>query len=307
VSERAGNGWAELEAALDSCADRMTPAERSIAAYLRENKATIAYETGARMAESIGVSEMTIIRFVRGLGYKNLRDMKNHIRPRSVDAEALDDVRERFTSQTSDIGQLTDSLQLELRAIQRAYEAASHPRWARIVKTVATRQNVHVVGFQATRGLAVDFANRLKYVRPGVRFAEGSAGVYSEILESAPSKSVLVQVDTASYARKGILLARKAKELNIPLIIVTDRYSHWAREFTEDLIEMNTYVGTFWDSTASISVVLNLLIHSVAARLGDKAKSRFNWMVGLGEHFNEFDAAASRHVEAARNKPRGKE
>lgn len=71
-----------------------------------------------------------------------------------------------------------------------------------------------------------------------------------------PADSWLVIVDTVSYARKGALLARKAKELGIPLIVVTDRFSHWALECTDLVLEVNTYVETFRDSTAGLSVVL---------------------------------------------------
>ena len=81
----------------------------------------------------------------------------------------------------------------------------------------------------------------MKFVRPGIRFSEGTTGVYSDILESDPASSLLVLIDTASYARKGVQLARKAKELGIPIIIVTDRFSHWAREFTDLVLEMNTH------------------------------------------------------------------
>ena len=74
--------------------------------------------------------------------------------------------------------------------------------------------------FQASQGLAMDFATRLKWVRPGVRFAEARAGVYSEVLESDPARTCLVLIDTASYARKSILLARRARELRLPTVIV---------------------------------------------------------------------------------------
>ena len=300
-----GRGWNELEAALAAREASLTPAARSIAAYFRENASTLPYETGAGLARAIGVSEMTIIRFVRDLGYANLRDLKNRLRPRSGDAEALDDVGERFTHQSIDIGHLTRSLSLELEGVQRAYEMTTVERWPRIVELLAKRHAVYVAGFQATQGVALDFSSRLKYVRPGVRFADDATGVHSDILEAAPGKSVLVIIDTASYARKGILLTRKARELDMPIVVVTDRFSHWAREYTDNVLEMNTHVGMFWDSTASLCVVLNLLIHAVAARLGDAARQRFRAMAALGEHFNEFDGAASRMGET-RRMPRGK-
>lgn len=297
------DGWSRLEAALDDRAGQMTPAERAIAGHLRENRLTIPYETGATIAEAAGVSEMTVIRFVRGLGYANLKDLKDDLRPRTDDdARAIDDVMERFRSRRDDHAHLRHSLALELDAVARAYQEATTARWSRIVRQLSDCERIHVVGFQATQGVALDFASRLKYVRPGVRYAEARAGIYSEILESDPATSRLVIVDTASYARKGILLARLAREIGLPVVIVTDRYSNWALEFTEDVLTGHTQVGTFWDSTASLSVILNLLINSIATHLGDGATDRFARLAEWGGYFGEFDTTASRTAELRRER-----
>jgi DNA-binding MurR/RpiR family transcriptional regulator len=130
-----------------------------------------------------------------------------------------------------------------------------------------------------------------------VRFAEARAGVFSEVLESDPARTCLILIDTASYARKSILLARKAREIGLPTVIVCDRYSNWPFEFTEEVLVGHTQIGTFWDSLASLTAVLNLLVNSVAAQLGEQALERFRLLAYWGEHFGEFDALTSRSAE----------
>lgn len=182
------DGWAGLDAALDARADAMTPAERAIAAYLRDHRALIPYETGAAIAAAVGVSEMSVIRFIRSLGYANLKGLKEELRPRTeADARAIDDVMARFRPQSDDHAHLHRSLELELEAIARAYDQATTPRWGHIVGRLIAAERIHVAGFQASQGLAMDFATRLKWVRPSVHFAEGRAGVFSEVLESDPA------------------------------------------------------------------------------------------------------------------------
>lgn len=298
-------GHEVLFQALNAREGNMTPSERAIAAWMRDNLDMLNFNTGAQIAAASGVSEMTLIRFLRSLGYANLRDLKEQFRPIPlVDTSLLDDVAVRFTERSTDVGTLAKSLESELMAVRRAYEMATTPGWARIVTRLVETPLIHVVGFQATQGIAMDFASRLKYVRSGVRFAVGSAGVFAEVLESDPATSLIFIVDTAAYARKGVLLARKAVEFGIPLVILTDRYSHWAREFTDDVLEMNTYVNTVWDSSASLAVAANLLIHFTADRLGPVARKRFDQMLSLGEHFQEFDLAATRPGKAWRGRPR---
>ncbi|MGF6176287.1 MurR/RpiR family transcriptional regulator [Ensifer sp. 4252] len=273
----------------------LTRSGRIVAAYLRDNLQNIPYETGATIAVQAGVSEMSVIRFIRGLGYASLKELKDALKPaESGNGSALDDMLERFRVQHGDVGGLETSLELELRAVTDAYRLTTLERWHSAVDLLTRCKSVYVVGFQGSKGLALDFSSRLKYARGGVRFAEGNAGVYSEVLESDPQETCLVLVDTAAYARKGLLLAARVRDLKIPLIIVTDRFSNWAYEFTDLVLQGSTYVKSFWDSTASLSVILNLLTNSVAGRLGPEAEKRFELMRDLGRHFDEFEVPPER-------------
>jgi hypothetical protein len=74
-----------------------------------------------------------------------------------------------------------------------------------------------------------------------------------------------------------------------PALVVTDMFSHWAHEFTDLVLEGHTHVNTFWDSSASLSIILNLLINSTAAKLGKKAEAQFERMLEYGDHFQEFE------------------
>lgn len=284
-----------LEQALRDDDASITRSGRTVAAYLRDNLAHIPFETGANIAARTGVSEMSVIRFIRSLGYASLRQLKDELR--AVDGGgdgSVDDALERFHVRRDAMGGLEASLELELRAVIEAYRLTTLERWRAAVDLLTRRKQVHVVGFQASKGLALDFATRLKYARDGVRFAEGNSGVYSEILEGDPEEICLVLVDTVAYASKGLLLARRVRDLRIPLIVVTDRFSNWSYEFTDLVLQGSTHVKAFWDSTASLSIILNLLINSVAGGLGDKAVQRFELMKELGQYFHEFQPSPER-------------
>jgi DNA-binding MurR/RpiR family transcriptional regulator len=283
-------GPTSLDATLRHRSAGLSPAEQSIVIFMRQNLAAIPFETNASIAEKVGVSEMTVLRFIRSLGFASLKALKDQLRVR-VPGEnpAVDDALDRFRVRHDDLNHLHESLQLELGAVAKAYELVGTDRWPKIVELMTERKTVYVTGFQASKGLAMDFANRLKYARPGVRFAEGAAGTFSEILESDHTTSCLVLVDTIAYARKSLLLARKCKERKMPMVVVTDMFSHWAHEFTDLVLEGHTHVNTFWDSSASLSIILNLLINSTAAKLGKKAEAQFERMLEYGDHFQEFE------------------
>lgn len=251
--------------------------EQAIARYLLANLHDIPFETGATIASGAGVSEASVTRFVRRLGYTDLKEMKRGLRtmPRSTD-DSLDSAELRFRIGGKAHDRLVRSLEMEQRALAAAYNLAQGKVWDEIVQLLSGSDHVNCVGFQAVKGLALDFATRLRWVRPGVRFAEGLGGTYSEILADNVKKSCVLLVDTAEYAAMTFRLCDQINRHRIPLIVITDRYSHWAKDYTHLALEVSTRVDLYWDSMSAISSILNLLTHAVAEKIGKAAEKRMD-------------------------------
>lgn len=279
----------DLEGILRARMEDLSPSEKGVAGYMLDNAQMLPFETGTSIAQAVGVSEMTVSRFVRGLGFDNLRDLKNRLRVSIAEKESdVDDYMARFQTRDDHSAVLQESLRLDIEAVVKAYALAKSDLWGEAATALAGAGTVYVVGFQASKGLALDFASRLLWARPNVIFVENSSGTFGEIITADPRDSLVVLVDTAAYAVRGVKLAGKLKELDMPLIIVTDKFSHWAFSYTRFVFEAHTHVRTFWDSTAGISVVLNLMIDTVATRLGPKARENFSKMSDMGSLLGEF-------------------
>ncbi len=279
----------DLEAMLRARMTDLSPSEQSVAGYMLDNIQMLPFETGASVAQAAGVSEMTVTRFVRGLGFDNLRDLKKRLRVSIAERENdVDDYMARFQTRDDRSVALQESLKLDLEAVVKAYELTASEAWSEAAAELAGARTVYVVGFQASKGLALDFASRLLWARPNVIFVENSSGTFGEIIAADPRDSLVVLVDTAAYAVRGVKLAGRLKDLGMPLIIVTDKFSHWAFSYTRFVFEAHTHVRTFWDSTAGISVVLNLMIDAVATRLGPKARENFSKMSDMASLLGEF-------------------
>ena len=69
--------------------------EQAIANFLLANMHDAAFETGAVIAAGAGVSEASVARFARKLGYNDLKDMKRGLRQKS-NAKGLDNAASRF-------------------------------------------------------------------------------------------------------------------------------------------------------------------------------------------------------------------
>jgi DNA-binding MurR/RpiR family transcriptional regulator len=117
---------------------------------------------------------------------------------------------------------------------------------------------------------------------------EGTSGTWSEIFDEVEGSSCVVLVDTAAYARTSFRISELCLRQGLPLVIVTDRFSGWARKYTPHVLSVSTHTGTYWDSSAGLAALLGLFVNAVTARLGPEAESRRERMSALGEHFEAF-------------------
>ena len=282
-------GAGRLETILRERLPAFSRAERRLATYFLNNLTGLQFETGASLAQAVGVSEMTVTRFIRTLGFENLKTLKRQLRPDlSTGSRDIDDYLARFQVRGSRQEALRDSLRMELDAVVKAYALTASPQWEEAAATVEEATTVYVLGFQASKGLAMDFASRLLWMRPGVIFVNSDSGTYGEVLMADCDSSVVILLDTATYSSRAVKLAERLKAIDMPLIIITDKFSLWGWSYSKWVFEAHTYVKTFWDSTAGISVITNLMLDSVAGRLGPRARANYQRMADVGKMLGEF-------------------
>jgi DNA-binding MurR/RpiR family transcriptional regulator len=268
----------------------LSGAESAVASWLEANLHQVPFATTAVVSKGAGVSEMTVTRFVRRIGYPNFKTFKQDLNAElRQDPETFKpDWTNRFAIPAGTSDELADQMKREMKAIVGVYELAQTPGWQAALDVVQQAERVNITGFQASKGLALDFATRLKYARPGVRFGEGTSGNWSELFAETPERSCVVLVDTAAYARTSFQIAELCLRREMPLVMVTDTFSLWPRKYTPHVLSVNTDIGTFWDSTSGLSALLGLFLNGITARVGPPAKGRLKQMQALGAHFDAY-------------------
>jgi DNA-binding MurR/RpiR family transcriptional regulator len=267
----------------------LSKAEKAVASYILTHLKSLPFETAASIAESVGVSPMTVSRFLRTQGYKGLSDLKDKMRT-ELDATPLliSDRVNRIRKESSRDAKLWDDFELEIRATAGVYELRGTPAWTRAVDILGSSSDVFIAGFQTISGIASDFAGRLDYIRPNTRFLDGRSGTFSELLAGQAHSPCLVLFEMRRYTKLSHQLSQAAVDAEIPVIIICDNHCYWAHDYTEDVLSVSTDSHMFWDSQAPFLSLVNLLLHDLIARLGDKVTGRIQAMRRLQERFEAF-------------------
>jgi DNA-binding MurR/RpiR family transcriptional regulator len=270
---------------------RMTRSEREIANHMLSHLHLLPYENAAAIAAQVGVSAMTVGRFLRSIGYSGMGGIKAELRKDATHPSLLiKDRLERIHASSGDGEDLRDNLQLEVNALISVYELVGTPVWNRAMAALCNSDHVFVAGFQTIAGLAADFAARLQYLRPAVGVLDGRDGVFADLFAGSAKAPCLVLFEMRRYTQFSRLLAAQAQQHGITLIVVCDHHCHWAQDHTDLVFSLNTDSRLFWDSQTPFIGLNNLMLDHVVRRLEGSVDQRLKAMTSLQEQFGAFRA-----------------
>lgn len=277
----------DLRDRLSAAVDGGTPSERAIAHYLLHNLTALPFETAAAVAAKVGVSEASVGRFCRSIGFRHLKDLKSSLQVDLGEKAWLIGDRLRDFHERSRQGgaELARALEREIAALVAVYELAATAEFQQAVERLAHRPSVFVAGFQTERGHAAELAHNLQYLRAGVQLADVGGGHFAEILLSPPESATLVLIDGRRYSRLTRDLALAARQAGIPVTLITDPYCDWAPGIVTELFAVPTDLNHFWDTTSAMSSLIGLLVNGVFRELGAGVEERMARVSALYSDF----------------------
>ena len=272
-----------LRQRLQACLLNGSKADKAIASYMLAQLAGMPFETAATLAAKVAVSEPTVGRFCRSLGYKSFRDLKQQLKQDLGDkpwliSDRLQDFQQRSISGED---QLARSLQLEIAGLVALYELAHSEGWKRAVTRLANVPSVFVAGFQTERGMAQYLVNQLHYLRDGVKLVDGAGGNFSDALLSDTANASLVIFEARRYSRLAKVLALEAKAAGLHTILVTDAFCDWGRDLVDEMFVVSTEFNLFWESSAQMASLVSLLVNAIFIALGPRVETRMNAVAAL--------------------------
>ncbi|MEO0352316.1 MAG: MurR/RpiR family transcriptional regulator [Cyanobacteria bacterium P01_A01_bin.15] len=247
--------------------------EAKVAQFILLNVQSIGPETGKSLAERIGVTEITIGRLMRRLGYGGTKHLKDLLREHYAVGGAA------ITPSTDISVKMSQVMEAELSAIRTVFQQTENDHWRSARELVATSDRVYVTGFQSVRGLAEDFTRRLSIARPNVQYLSPHDGMLGEWLESKTGDHAgdcVILVDVVPYAGEGQELARIAKQQGRSLIVVSDEFCHWSAAIADACLYAPSNTGLFLESTLGLNATLALLVDYTANVSASDAKRRLS-------------------------------
>jgi DNA-binding MurR/RpiR family transcriptional regulator len=262
----------EVEERVRDAGAQLTTAERRVAQVVLERPQLVGFGTVADLAEAATAGAATVVRLAAKLGFEGFsalqasiqRDLAKQLRP------AAERIREHGGDQP-----ITRHRAAELSNVQATLDAVDPVTLDAVVALIAdVEREVLVLGGDAERGIALQFANELGALRAGVAIVDGSdVTVRRQLALAAPGATMLV-IDLRRYERWVLEAFEQAKLAGHTIVALTDGVlSPLAMGSHHSFAIAAASVSPF-DSHVGTLALCDLLVGQAADRLRTSAAER---------------------------------
>ncbi|MFZ7101569.1 MAG: MurR/RpiR family transcriptional regulator [Peptococcaceae bacterium] len=268
--------------------DEMTESHKKVAQYVMENIENIAFYTLDELANKIGVSTTTVIRFARNLGYAGYSDFLEEVQ-KVIKAKV--GLPERLSVSLENVNHdqlLLDSFNQDIINIKATLEGLSPDKLDKAIDMIMAAKNVYVIGLRTSFSLAHSFAMSLGQIRENVRLIQGAGSSYPEECLGVGPDDLCVSFTFPRHARVTLEITGWMKKRGTKVIAITQSLLSPIVEFADIILPCEVKGIMFKHSMAAPLCLINYLVAGVAVRDEEEAMRVLSKTEQLLRQFHYF-------------------
>ena len=255
---------------------RLTKKEKRIAEFFLDEEQRVFLMNVADIAKTIDVSDTSVIRFIKSLGFENFTDFKN---------SGQEDIKSRL-DKTNDFIKNLDIIkensieQLYIHKINeevnKIFNSNSQKQIKKISNLIMKAKNKYIVGFKSTAGIANFFGVRLGFMLENVSTFNIDDSVVINSIFNIKEEDVLIIFDYPMYSKAAVVLAKIARENKAKILLFTDSDNAPLAEYSDILYKVKLNGISVFNSLISTQILVEYLLTYISQFIEEKAKVRFS-------------------------------
>ena len=255
---------------------RLTKKEKRIAEFFLDEEQRVFLMNVADIAKTIDVSDTSVIRFIKSLGFENFTDFKN---------SGQEDIKSRL-DKTNDFIKNLDIIkensieQLYIHKINeevnKIFNSSSQKQIKKISNLIIKAKNKYIVDFKSTAGIANFFGVRLGFMLENVSTFNIDDSVVVNSIFNIKQEDILIIFDYPMYSKAAVVLAKIARENKAKILLFTDSDNAPLAEYSDILYKVKLNGISVFNSLISTQILIEYLLTYISQFIEEKAKIRFS-------------------------------
>lgn len=273
-------------------ATKLTKADVQIADYFLDHINTIGLQTSTDLANAIQVSDSSIIRFIRKLGFSGYAEFRNEMKARMAEqydtfqqetslmpSEKFEITKERLTQSNL----ITDVCSYVLTNIEKTISSLNLEKIDMVSRVLLNSNRKFIAGFRGTSCCATYMANRLTLLLPNVTaIIHADASAVETIYDISPNDCLLLY-SFPRYSKVAFNLMDIAKNRQARIILVTDRYTSPLASYADAVIATSVNGLGFTNSYVAPMSISEVILLSISSSAKNNCSDRIRGIDALME------------------------
>jgi len=240
---------------------------KKIANFILEHYDEAPYITAAKLGQSVGVSESTVVRFATEIGYSGYPEMQKAISD-AMRSQLTAAQRVSVTSGRVDSDNVLEHvLASDMHNIRKSLEQIDKADFEKIVEAIVRAKNIYILGVRSSASLASFLSFYLNLISPNVHnvLASTTSELFEEILRINDG-DVFIGISFPRYSKRTLKAINYAKSRSATVISITDSPSSPLASAADLCLTACSDMVSFVDSLVAPLSVINALLVSISMK-----------------------------------------
>lgn len=278
---------------------KFSKGQKKLAAYIQENYDKAAFLTAAKLGETVGVSESTVVRFAIYLGYKGYPEFQKALEE-LVRTKLNSIQRMEVTYGKVPQSEILDTvLHSDIDKIKMTLDAVDHEAFELAVEAILKAKNIYIVGIRSCAPLAGFLAFYLNLIFDSVRLLNtNSASELFEQMIRIGEEDVIIGISFPRYSMRTLKALEFANNRNAKVITLTDSIHSPMNLYSSCNLIARSDMASIVDSLVAPLSVINALVVALSMR---KQKDVVATLESLEKIWDEYQVYNNDEINLADN------
>ncbi len=284
---------------LEDKKSKASKSHRKIADFILTHYEKAAYLTAAKLGESVGISESTVVRFASELGFEGYPDfqraLQEAMRNRLTAVQRIEVTLDRL----KDGEVLRKVLQNDIEHIAKTLEQTTDSAFNSAVDSIISAKQIYIMGIRSSAALASFMGYYFKLMLPNVTIVEtGSRSELYEQLMRLDSKDLLIGISFPRYSKQTVNALAYARAKGADSIAITDSKDSPIAQNAAKVLLAKSDMVSFVDSLVAPLSLINALIVAVSIKNYETVAGNFKALEEIWEEYDVYEKADGQNIKA---------
>ena len=260
---------------------KLTKKEKLIADFILDNYAEACFITSTEIAKKLNISDSSVIRFTRTLGYTGFMDFQKSIRKKYT--ERINSVSESITVPSErlkiSIEKLGDDLvgsyfSNVMQNLQNCILHNDAVDYETATEIIIGSKRKFIVTSRADSSIGDQMLLMLKHMLPDVYETSHPALNVIDHLCDITEEDCVIAVSFPRYSELDKLALQMAYDAGAKIVLITDKASSPLAQYATQLLVVSVDSNAFFNSFVAVVFTLELLCTFISKRMGYSTEAK---------------------------------